>query len=45
MQASGATGIQVGAQAQQFANNSSPVEAKGMQYASAASALKKAIGL
>ena len=44
MQASGATGIQVGAQAQQFANNSSPVEAKGMQYASAASALKKAIG-
>lgn len=45
LQASGATGIQVGARAADFAAGQAPAEAKGMQYASAASALMKAIGL
>jgi len=45
LQATGATGISVGARAEQFAANQAPVEAGAMDYANSANLLMKAMGL
>ena len=45
LQASGATGINVGARAEAFAREQAPEEAKAMDYAGAAGVLMKALGI
>ena len=45
LQASGATGINVGARAEAFAREQAPEEAKAMDYAGAASVLMQALGI
>ena len=45
LQASGATGINVGARAEAFARQQAPEEAKAMDYASAAGVLMQALGI
>lgn len=45
LQASGATGIQVGARAEAFAQGQAPVEAGAMEYSNAAQGLMQAMGM
>ena len=45
LQASGATGINVGARAEAFAREQAPEEAKAMDYAGAAGVLMQALGI